>query len=266
MVKTAYSIAALDFLKIWHGAYAQHLEFLIETGIKIPDSILGDVGNDRVCRVGIWLERQDAEVKALASYQIANQAHRAYHLAAHSTLALSQKEGKSGDPALLRQASSSMRTAIAQLSEDIKLADPSNNKHLDETFDHPLLDITAYPLTGNAWIDSEHNRLINLINQIIRNGSLPCQSDEGTEFLLDLIKLFTQEFSVEESLLNAGGNKQCCEAHHKDHSAILAYITELSVAVMNGSSLSLWDVGEYLRKWYEIHYRNFDRLLLNNEQ
>lgn len=265
MINKDNSAAAIDFLKIWHFAFAQHLEYLISSGARIPETVQKNMSNDRLCRVGNWLGQQGGDIKRLSSFRVADDCHRAYHETTRAVLSTCQNSYNDiNGVQLLKRASVNLRAALDALSTELAASGLTEGVVFKPAYEsRVLLDVGVHFNFGNPDIDSEHIRLATVINEIIRYGELTCRSEIGTEFLRTLNTLLEDEFRTEENVMRTMEQNDAIRAHFKDHDALLAYVLGLSFHCMSGGSISLLEVGEYLRDWYLEHIEIFDRSLFS---
>ena len=107
-------------------------------------------------------------------------------------------------------------------------------------------------LTGNATIDADHKRLVELVNElnqsVTSNGT---RADTG-KVLLGLVDYTHQHFAREESIWREGGLNSL-EAHQGIHANLLQKVDEIKQSYDTGTGAIGEEVLAFLRNWLIDH-------------
>jgi hemerythrin len=115
---------------------------------------------------------------------------------------------------------------------------------------------------GNASVDKEHEELIEQINLLYEQLSLPLDTVAIESMLADIQADISTHFALEELLMQEAGFAEF-EAHKEDHEKLLDQIHDLifhfSEDPENGSKMLL----NRLSDWFSHHFKGFDARLHN---
>jgi len=113
---------------------------------------------------------------------------------------------------------------------------------------------------GNAAVDQEHEALIEQINQLYEQLSLPMDTITIETMLSDIQTDISTHFALEELLMQEAGFFEY-EAHKQDHERLLDQIHDMmfhfSEDPDSGKELLL----NRLSDWFSQHFRGFDARL-----
>ncbi len=105
---------------------------------------------------------------------------------------------------------------------------------------------------GDDEIDSQHKRIIDLLNQLIDSKDLLSDPQGLGELLNSLMAYSREHLEYEEKLLKKINYPQFDE-HQKFHQKYLAFVSELCVDHFTNGTSSLDQVNRFLKYWWEDH-------------
>ena len=115
-------------------------------------------------------------------------------------------------------------------------------------------------LTQVEEIDTQHQRLMDLVNEIhdqMRFGRGP---EAISEALGELVRYTKFHFASEEKLMGAAAYDQS-EAHAAEHHRLLEQILELRHSIQDGHVEVTMDDMHFLKDWLLTHFQGPDKML-----
>jgi hemerythrin len=111
---------------------------------------------------------------------------------------------------------------------------------------------------GVKQIDTEHQRLIGIINELHEAMTKGKGKDILERILGDLLEYTETHFTNEEALMQKAGYPGF-EAHHVLHTDLVRQVKELQAKAKAGSALVSISVLNFLREWLTSHILNTDK-------
>jgi len=115
---------------------------------------------------------------------------------------------------------------------------------------------------GNASVDQEHELLIDQINQIYEQLSLPLDTVTIEALLVDIQADISTHFALEELLMQEAGYAEF-EGHRQDHERLLDQINDLIFHFAVDPETGRAVLANRLSDWFSHHFRTFDARLHN---
>lgn len=107
-------------------------------------------------------------------------------------------------------------------------------------------------------IDSQHQRLVNLINQLHELMKMGKSSDAIKQVIEDLTDYSVTHFSTEEEYFNKF-NYDGAEAHIDEHRMFVMKVLEFKTAYESGKAALSIEVMNFLKDWLINHINGTDK-------
>lgn len=111
--------------------------------------------------------------------------------------------------------------------------------------------------TGIAEIDTQHQRLVVIINSLA-DGIVQASMDDLHNILPQLKEYANYHFRAEETLMEAAGYARL-EEHKSEHLAFVDQILLFDLDVILASEGLAWDMFHFLRGWLTNHILVVDK-------
>ncbi len=112
---------------------------------------------------------------------------------------------------------------------------------------------------GVAAMDTQHKRLVELVNRIYEamRGS---KGDQVVATILQELVVYTKtHFTAEETLMRKAGYPQL-ETHIVRHKALLEKVQQMTDISKSGKMVATVSLATFLKDWLVTHIQNEDRL------
>ena len=111
---------------------------------------------------------------------------------------------------------------------------------------------------GIRVFDTQHKRLVDLINKLNRAMKLRKSRKEMSRLFSELVDYTGSHFSDEEKLMRKHGYKEL-EDHEPQHSHFVEKMTELQAQVNSGNAMVTMDLMGFLKEWLVKHIKGTDK-------
>lgn len=256
-------MSQLAFLSAWHRNFALHIDLALQ-GQEGVGLSAAEVGNDRLCQLGRWLDDNSAQLSGMHAYQRLKVLHAKYHAEAGALIA-AHLAGEAGPATVerLHDVSAKVVSAINTLDTelcpnmDLRLKPPPETSFWDDSL-----------LIGHAVIDEQHKAIAQLGDRILRDPTLLLTSDAGSSFLHDFYQLVAQHFETEEIVMRRMRlDSTQLSAHIDEHSRLLDLIVSYSVDFLRSREMkTVADITQDLFGVVIDHVVNFDLTLRPSNQ
>ncbi len=125
-----------------------------------------------------------------------------------------------------------------------------------------LLDWNSRITLGHPQIDSDHKKMVELLNRFHDASHSEHSLKVCALILSDLIAYTQAHFALEEQLMGISHFEQMAE-HQAEHRALMKEIVELKTRLDRGSASLDQDLFEFLRNWVASHILGSDRALVS---
>ena len=105
---------------------------------------------------------------------------------------------------------------------------------------------------GVALFDKQHQRLIDMLNRMIRDPTASTRSETVADVLWDMTRYALEHFKSEEDLMTEHGYPHL-EKHQRQHRGFQEKVARLSVATSEGHAAVPRELLAYLRQWWIRH-------------
>lgn len=122
----------------------------------------------------------------------------------------------------------------------------------------PLVEKSDRLLTGIEEIDEQHNRIIDLINQLYEAFINNQSKKEIKEILKNIADFSAYHFSTEERYFKQFGYENSAE-HIQSHKRFLDKINNFRKDYQEGKSINIQDMMLYLQSWTANHFGEYDQ-------
>ncbi len=113
-----------------------------------------------------------------------------------------------------------------------------------------------------AVIDSQHQTMLELVNNLHTAVEARIKKDELKDKLVELVEFTRMHFSTEEQLMKEHDYPGLGQ-HHKEHRELLRYLLDLVDGVSIGRNLSFYADYDVSTDWALIHICELDKSLGN---
>ncbi len=215
------------------------------------------ISKDSCCDFGKWLYGESrATLDDLKSYKECIAKHKIFHIEAGkiaTTINLrkyTEAEGMLGVNTSYSNASSETGIAILRLKKEI--SDASKKSAFFDWSDELSL--------GNNFIDNDHKKLIQMINNF-HNAMQEGRGDDVISKVLNNLFIYTREhFKREEDEMSRIKYPMIIE-HRKKHEQLLKQVDDLQNDFNNGKMMHTTKVAKFLKDWLYNHILQNDKLL-----
>ncbi len=125
-----------------------------------------------------------------------------------------------------------------------------------------LLDWNGHLKLGHAQIDSDHKKMVELLNRFHDASHTEHSTVVCSLILSDLIAYTKAHFALEEQLMTISQYGQLA-AHKTEHNALMQQIVELKTRLDRGTAELDSELFEFLRDWVCKHILESDRALVS---
>ena len=112
--------------------------------------------------------------------------------------------------------------------------------------------------TGISVIDQQHQKLLNLVNDLGDAMRLGKSKDVLEDVLTVLVEYTATHFTQEEGLMSRA-SYDGLEKHKQEHAGFIKKISDYGTRVKSGSALVSVDMMSFLSKWLIQHIKGADR-------
>ena len=127
------------------------------------------------------------------------------------------------------------------------------------------LRLSAGMLTGDERIDSQHQVLIDILNELAEQGRDPCDPHRFDQVTRDLLGYVLFHFEAEEQLIRESGfdvaDPAAAQEHVGQHRGFVARVLAMRAEASAQQSPSQADLREFLRDWLIHHIGTTDQRL-----
>ena len=109
-------------------------------------------------------------------------------------------------------------------------------------------------------IDSQHQQLINLINNLHSSVEECIDKKELEKLLIELVDFTRTHFATEETLMKAHNYPDLIN-HHKEHRELLQHLDNLVNAVLKGKYPTFYSDYDISSDWAMLHILDADKKL-----
>jgi len=113
---------------------------------------------------------------------------------------------------------------------------------------------------GNASIDQEHELLIEQINQLYEQLSLPLDTETIEAMLAEIEDDISTHFALEELLMQEAGYAEF-EEHRQDHEHLLEQINDMIFNFAIDPEAGREMLVNRMSDWFSHHFKGFDARL-----
>ena len=117
--------------------------------------------------------------------------------------------------------------------------------------------------TGHAEIDSQHMRLVSMINELHEALSEGKGKKTSSGILERLVEYAGYHFKTEEKLMQKWVHENM-GIHINEHRAFLSRVLEMSRDLDNGEYMVSIELNEFLKEWLSQHILGTDMLLVEH--
>lgn len=121
-----------------------------------------------------------------------------------------------------------------------------------------FLSWTSNMSVGNDHIDSQHQRLIEILNELVEAMTQRRAKEVIGKILDDMADYTVKHFRDEESLMEKGSYPELAE-HKKIHAAFVSKVAEFKEGLENGKLALSLDLMNFLKDWLLNHIMKEDR-------
>lgn len=253
----------LNFLKIWHTAFALHVEYVIE-GFEPSNLDPEVVGDELACQLGQWMNSAQQALAEIPEFKQLACQHQNFHaVAAHLILANKTSQTPTGHVSIsdLKTASHATEQAIAALERALASAAPNfdpSAQRLQPADQQPTLWDDAL-LLGIPVLDGQHQEIARLVDSMLSNPSEKLGSETSRQFLRNLSQLLQLHFETEELLMARIGLDALAMTEHQGiHRAILARFASLSTQIDTHPPMTLGELYPLLEESILGHIVEYD--------
>lgn len=115
---------------------------------------------------------------------------------------------------------------------------------------------------GNDLIDSQHQKLIEIINQLYDGINKKDAQLKMEEVFKELVAYTRYHFNAEEEIMMRSGTPQLL-THKKAHNDFIAKVNTLKLNNLTGDEKLKMEVFKFLRTWLTEHIMNVDKNTFN---
>ncbi len=113
---------------------------------------------------------------------------------------------------------------------------------------------------GVVQMDRQHKRIIDMINQLLRDPAANVSSETVSEILTKITKYSQEHFATEEEILEQHGYPEL-SSHKKAHRAFRKKAVAFCLDTMDRQTSVPADVLHYLKEWWTQHILTVDMRL-----
>ena len=238
------SSSLATILKLQHLANVARIRAAIDGRVRVDRAMAADHAN---CELGVWLaERGGKEVRDAKLIKELDRQHQAIHLMAAEALEAIEA-GKKKEAAILSarlaKASEEMVELIGQAFKARRPVFMSWNQ--------------GY-IIGNATIDGQHRRLVDLINDLADAIDAGRGRDLLGPVLDELVSYAATHFKDEEKIFAASSYPDA-RMHRSQHEAFTFQAIKLRDEYRSGVNVLSADTLSFLREWLNGHILGTDK-------
>lgn len=115
---------------------------------------------------------------------------------------------------------------------------------------------------GNELIDSQHQKLVDIINQLFDGISKKDAQLKMEEIFKELIAYTKYHFNAEEEMMMRTGSPLLIQ-HKKAHQDFISKVNTLKLSGIIGDEKLKMEVFKYLKNWLTEHIMNVDKSTFN---
>ena len=120
-----------------------------------------------------------------------------------------------------------------------------------------FMNLTADLITGNLHIDQQHQKLVDIVNQL-HEAMKAGQGNQVLNAIFNELIAYTQyHFKAEEAMFNSVPYGQKL-AHLKEHEDLIKQATDLQTKFKAGNSFVTVEVMTFLKNWVNNHILKMD--------
>ena len=114
--------------------------------------------------------------------------------------------------------------------------------------------------TGNTLIDSDHRKLISMVNALFESLAKGQANDIISKVLNNLIIYTREHFGREEAEMQRI-NYAAAISHKSEHTKLIAQVAELKASLDAGQKINVLTVSRFLSDWLRDHILTVDKKL-----
>lgn len=107
-------------------------------------------------------------------------------------------------------------------------------------------------------IDKQHEKLVNLINQLHRNMKLRLGKDKAADILNELVDYTVTHFAFEEKLFKEHKYEDLT-SHTIKHKELVAKVNDFNTKFTQGNAMLTMDLMDFLKDWLVNHIKGTDK-------
>ena len=238
------SSSLATILKLQHLANVARVRAAIDGRVRVDRAKAADHAN---CELGVWLaEKGSKEVKDAALIKELDRQHKAIHLMAAEALH-SIEEGKKKEAAVLSaQLAKASEEMVELIGQAFKARRPV------------FMSWNQGYVIGNATIDAQHRRLVDLINDLADAIDAGRGRDVLGQVLDELVAYAATHFKDEERIFAASAYPET-RMHRSQHEAFTFQAIKLRDEYRSGANVLSADTLSFLREWLNGHILGTDK-------
>lgn len=243
----------LNFLKIWHRAFARHIEYLVEgtDATSLSPDIVADA---TTCQFGKWAISPPQELRDDPEFGALLAVHAQFHKIAAQLLQMYVDGNQLAVQAQrldLIASSESFVLAVDELEKSLNEGRAGSDPNTARL--KPALAATTWDkslLVGINVLDEQHEGIVKIADEFLAAPRERLSSERGRQLLENVEKLLALHFATEEQYMaRAKMPEEEIKAHKADHTEILNRFVSITYELaLLDKDMSFGDMHSLLQK------------------